>query len=206
MKKNPSRREREREQRINYVLNVAEKLFAEKGFVKVTMQQIAQKAEFALGTLYSFFKGKKHIYTQMIDTKLEQFVSFIEEEISSETNPRQQVEKFIEAKLTYLRNNLAFLQLYFAEMHAPQLFYGQEVGRGIKKRYDDLIANLSNILNRGISEGIFMPSQPEALANALDGLTNALALPWLKKVPSSSPLEEIKTVKEVFLNGTLARP
>ena len=130
-----SRKERERRERINYVLNVAEGLFAEKGFVKVTMRQIAQKAEFALGTIYSFFKGKQHIYDQLLEKKSEQYISFVKSQIESETNPRKQVEKYIEAKLTYLRNNMSFLRLYFAEIHTPHLATAQGLRIKVKEKY-----------------------------------------------------------------------
>ncbi len=200
-----SRKERERRDRINYVLNVAEGLFAEKGFVKVTMRQIAQKAEFALGTIYSFFKGKRHIYNQLMERKSEQFVSYLEREMASEATPREQVEKFIEAKLTYLRNNLAFLRLYFAEIHAPQISAGRGLGLKVKKKYNGLISQLAEILSKGMSEGIFVQSEPDALARALDGLTNAFAFLWLERLPASSPMNEIKAAKEVFLKGALAR-
>ena len=200
-----SRKERERRERINYVLNVAEGLFAEKGFVKVTMRQIAQKAEFALGTIYSFFKGKQHIYDQLLEKKSEQYISFVKSQIESETNPRKQVEKYIEAKLTYLRNNMSFLRLYFAEIHTPHLATAQGLRIKVKEKYNTLISRLTQVLGKGMSEGIFVKGEPDALARALDGLTNAFALLWLEKNPSQSVDGEIEIAKEVFLRGALAR-
>ena len=52
-----SRREREKLRHRKEMLDAALKLFSEKGFHNVSMHEIAQKAEFAIGTLYKFFKN-----------------------------------------------------------------------------------------------------------------------------------------------------
>ena len=200
-----SRKERERRERINYVLNVAERLFADKGFMNVTMRQIAEKAEFALGTIYSFFRGKKQIYHDLIEKKSEMFVSFLEKEIDSESHPRQQVEKFIEAKMTYLLKNLSFLKLYLAEVNASHLLSEEGLNTRIKNKYDELLRRLSEVMGRGISEGIFIKGKPEVLAKALDGLTNAMVFTWLNGKRPSSPSEEIRIVKNMFFHGILAK-
>ena len=198
-----SYKKRERQERINYVLSVAEELFAEKGFLRVSMRQLAQKAEFALGTIYSFFRSKQQIYNQLMEKKLDQFVSFVGKEMVAETSPYKQVEKFIEAKLTFLRNNLSFLRLYLAEIHAPQISRRDRTRVRTKKKTDVLISRLTEAIRKGIEEGTFAPVNTVTLARALDGLTNSFALHWLEKTPTSPLIDEIKTAKEVFLKGIL---
>ena len=54
-----SRKERERLIRRQEILDAGLALFSEKGFHNVSMNEIAQKAEFAIGTLYKFFENKE---------------------------------------------------------------------------------------------------------------------------------------------------
>jgi TetR/AcrR family transcriptional regulator len=56
------RKEKEREIRHNDIINTAEKLFFSRGFDKVSMNDIAEQAEMARGTLYLYFKNKNDIY------------------------------------------------------------------------------------------------------------------------------------------------
>ena len=200
-----SRRERERQEHIRYVLDVAERLFAEKGFVKVTMKQIAQRAEFALGTIYSFFQGKRQLYSRLVEEKVEQFVSHVTAQMALWKSPELQVEKFVEAKLDFFHQNLPFLRLYLAETHAPQLHTEEVLTEKLRKKYQALLKQLTGVFRQGISEGVFARLEPESLARALDGLTNAFAFSWLEATPSDAPQREAQLVKEIFLHGVLRR-
>ncbi|MFX1302100.1 MAG: TetR/AcrR family transcriptional regulator [Promethearchaeota archaeon] len=56
------RREREKEQRRNVIIDAAEKLFLFKGFENTTMKQIANEAELGKGTLYNYYNSKDELY------------------------------------------------------------------------------------------------------------------------------------------------
>ena len=57
-----NRRERELEIRREDIIEAAEKLFFSKGYDNVSMNDIAEEAEMARGTLYKYFKNKEDIY------------------------------------------------------------------------------------------------------------------------------------------------
>ena len=59
------RKERERLRHRQEILAAAMRLFAEKGFHDVSMQEIAAKAEFATGTLYKFFTSKEALFDEL---------------------------------------------------------------------------------------------------------------------------------------------
>ena len=61
-----SRREREKLRQRQEVLDVALRLFSEKGYHSVSMHEIAKEAEFAIGTLYKFFRNKEDLYKALI--------------------------------------------------------------------------------------------------------------------------------------------
>ncbi|KAA3653471.1 MAG: TetR family transcriptional regulator [Calditrichaeota bacterium] len=56
------RKEREREQKRNDIIDAAERLFFSKGFGNTTMDEVAKEAEFSKGTLYLYFKSKEDLY------------------------------------------------------------------------------------------------------------------------------------------------
>jgi AcrR family transcriptional regulator len=56
------RREREKEQRRNDILDAAEKVFFSRGIKDATVDQVAEAAELSKGTLYLYFKSKEEIY------------------------------------------------------------------------------------------------------------------------------------------------
>ncbi len=56
-----SRKEREKEQRREQILDAAEQIFIEKGLESVRMDEVAEKAELSKGTLYLYFKNKNEV-------------------------------------------------------------------------------------------------------------------------------------------------
>lgn len=56
------RKEREKEQRKNDIIDAAEKVFFEKGYENATMDEVADKAELSKGTLYLYFKTKEELH------------------------------------------------------------------------------------------------------------------------------------------------
>lgn len=56
------RREREKEQRKNDIINAAERIFFSKGLENATMDDVAEEAELSKGTLYLYFKNKEDLY------------------------------------------------------------------------------------------------------------------------------------------------
>jgi len=51
------RRNRERKQREEQIINAAEKVFFERGFDNSTMDDVAGAAELSKGALYTYFKN-----------------------------------------------------------------------------------------------------------------------------------------------------
>lgn len=56
------RREREKLQRQEAIIDAAEEVFFEKGYKNSTMDDVATEAELSKGTLYLYFKSKEHLY------------------------------------------------------------------------------------------------------------------------------------------------
>jgi len=198
------RRKREHEQHIRHILDVAESIFAKKGFWGATMRQIALKAEFALGTLYSYFGSKKQLYGKVIETKVNELVNSVVREMADAQSAQGQVEKFIHAKMAFLRKNLAFLRLYLAEVDVPRIDLGHILPKKVREKYDSMLCGLTDVIWRGIREGLFKPMDARVIVKALDGLTNALALSWLDSAEAHHSIKtDMKTVTELFLHGAV---
>ena len=57
----PTRRDRERKFRADLVLDAAFRVFSERPYAKVSVEDIASAAEMSVGTLYSLFETKGEI-------------------------------------------------------------------------------------------------------------------------------------------------
>ena len=65
MKAKPTRSDRRMVRNRKALLGAAEKLIAEKGFERVTIDEIAETADLAKGTFYNYFDDKNQIATEL---------------------------------------------------------------------------------------------------------------------------------------------
>lgn len=65
--KNAARRQRERELRRKAILNAAETLFAQQGYRKTRIEDIAGLAEVSVGTVYGYFTSKEDLLSNVLD-------------------------------------------------------------------------------------------------------------------------------------------
>ncbi len=60
------RREREKTQRIESILEAARKVFFAKGYIKATMDEIALEAEISKPTIYQYFRSKDDLFFSLM--------------------------------------------------------------------------------------------------------------------------------------------
>ncbi|MBN2681896.1 MAG: TetR/AcrR family transcriptional regulator [Bacteroidales bacterium] len=56
------RKEREKEQRRNDIIDAAERVFLKKGFENATVDHVAEEAELSKGTVYLYFNSKEELH------------------------------------------------------------------------------------------------------------------------------------------------
>ena len=65
--KGAARRQREKEFRRKAIIQAAETLFAQKGYRKTRIEDIAGEAEVSVGTVYGYFKNKEDLLRNVLD-------------------------------------------------------------------------------------------------------------------------------------------
>ena len=94
-----TRKEREKQRRRFDILEAAEIIFAEKGFNRTTVEDIAARSEFAVGSLYNFFPGKEQIYNTLIEMRSEQMSAEVNAVLDQTKGPLEIVHAYIKAKI-----------------------------------------------------------------------------------------------------------
>lgn len=190
MKKDkPSRKEREQLQRRTEILQAALELFSQKGYHNVSMQEIAVRAEFAVGTLYKFFKNKDELYKEILMQTANLFYSALSEALEEKGDEYARIKIFLKTKCKIFMENILPVRLYFAVLGAGVSF---NVRRGLETElrsfYDQLIQKLAAVFEKGIQKKIFRPLDPYYLALALDSISNTFIFSWMED-PDRHPVD-----------------
>ena len=202
-----SRRQREKLRQRDELLAAALDLFSEKGFHNVSMHEIAQKAEFAVGTLYKFFKDKEDLYKALIRSKAEQFHGMLKEVLarSDSEDVLSVLKEYVAAKAALLTGGAAMLRLYFAETRGASFNIRSGLDREILELYDDLVTRLAAVFEAGVQKKIFRPFDPYYMALALESLTNGFLQCWIED-PERHPYEtNVPLILDIFCTGVLRK-
>ncbi|MCE5310691.1 MAG: TetR/AcrR family transcriptional regulator [Acidobacteriales bacterium] len=195
------RREREKLRQREELLTAALELFSEKGYHSVSMHQIAQRAEFAVGTVYKFFKNKEDLYKALILAKVAEYHQILKETLDQEKDIPSLLHDYVAAKAAVLVGGAATLRLYFAETRGASFNIKAGLDRDIRKLYDEVVARLASVLDTGVKTKVFRKLDPYQMAMALEGITNAFLFGWLED-PQRHPYEaNIPTMIDMFFLG-----
>jgi TetR/AcrR family transcriptional regulator len=198
-----SRREREKLRQRRQMLAAALELFSEKGFHNVSMHEIAKRAEFAIGTLYKFFKNKEDLYKALLMEKAEEYHHVLMGVLSEEKDVLTVIEGYIVAKSRLFTDNLPILRLYFAETRGASFNIRAGLDQDIQRLYDKFILRLVSVLQDGVRRKVLREMDPYHMAVALEGLTNAFLFCWMED-PQQHPYEaNVSFIRDMFLNGVL---
>ena len=107
-----SRKEREFLRHRGEIINAAERVFSEKGYVSTTMEEIARQAEFGVGTLYKFFDNKADLHTEILRTKLNQMEQQAYAAIEAGTTPLEKIERYFSLRIEFFWGNQEFFRLF----------------------------------------------------------------------------------------------
>ncbi len=185
-----SRRQREKLRQRREMLDAALELFSEKGYHNVSMQQIAERAEFAVGTLYKFFRNKEDLYKSLIIEQADKFHEALTEAIEEAPDEIEKLRNYVKAKSKVFRDNVAVIRLYFAETRGASFNIRAGLDREIRERYNRFLDRLALIFEMGMKRNRFHKiADPYYLAVALDSLCNAFLFLWLE-APERHPYPE----------------
>jgi AcrR family transcriptional regulator len=77
------------------LVEVARQLFAQKGVVETTMNDIATASGKGRRTLYTYFRSKEEVYKACVDSELQIITAALQEVMKQEQEPKEKLEAFI---------------------------------------------------------------------------------------------------------------
>lgn len=180
-----SRKERERLERREYILDIAEQVIAEHGFDQATMDEIADKAEVGKGTLYLYFKNKTSIFAAINERGCRKLTAGMAKVLALDIPGIEMVEKLGYVYLDFIRENT----LYFhAFNHYEKVLnrgaaedINEEIIRACEEYSEEIMTYMVRSLQIGMQDGsVDEEYNPRELAlvimSAFKGITDMTCL------------------------------
>ncbi len=165
------------------ILEAARKVFAEKGYTRASVEDIAHAAGIAKGTLYLYYPSKHDIYREALKRGLGALCDELEAKVKAENNCEAKVRAFISAKLTWFEQNHDLFKIYYAE-YADAMRQPPYLHQDFKGFHERQMKLLKGALNEGIFRKVIrrLPTEATALAilDIARGIITQRLLGWSK--------------------------
>ena len=200
------RREREKVRQRQEMLAAALDLFSEKGYYNVSMSEIAQESEFAIGTLYKFFKNKEDLYQTLILDLADKFQAALQEAIKARDDEIGKLRNYVKVKGEVFRANLAAIRLFLVEAQVTSFNLRAGLDAEIREIQKKNIQTLAAVFASGIKKKRFKKiADPYLLAVALDSITRTFLFLWLDSPDRHPYPEDPDVILNIIFNGLVAQ-
>ena len=193
-----TRGERRKQRTETSILDAAEDCFTKHGFHGVTVEEIAEAADVAVGSIYVHFKSKEGLYLALIERAFEIEESYMTDVLDDALAPTEQLLAAGDAYLRfYLDHPGYFRMLVFPHLDArPPDDDLPDAARHLAARAEEQVGRIAAVIERGIATGVARAVDPYRAAKFLWGAWNGVIALNLRPDRLKLPDDELAAVLE----------
>ena len=157
------------------ILESARLVFFRDGFAAANLDEVAERAEVAKGTLYRYFESKAELYVAVLTHNGRVFEEKLRATVSPELEPVEQIRRTARFYFNHWTQNPEYFAIFWA-LENQELI--GELPKGVveevTKLWEACLRILADVIARGVKEGRFAPCDPWEVANVFWTLANGL--------------------------------
>lgn len=158
--------------RTGEILRAARTVFARHGFNSATVEEIAEAAGVAKGTVYLYFPSKRDLFMAALREGVVELHAEVQREIDAAASARAKVRGFIHGRLAYCDRNRDFFRIYYTEF-ASLIVRASQDRPEFQDLYDQQAKLLENLIRLGIRRGEIRACGAARTARLVYDLTRA---------------------------------
>jgi len=172
---NARRRAEKKQASRQKILESAREVFFRDGFMAANLDEVAQKAGVAKGTLYRYFESKAELYVEVLAHNGEIFKQRMHETAAGPGSAADRIRRVSKFYFEHWVRNRDYFQIFWAIENQSVI---GELPPGVLGQVSELWAEcieiLAGIITQGIESGEFVESDAWEIANILWTIANAL--------------------------------
>jgi AcrR family transcriptional regulator len=162
------RKARERGARRRSIQRAAMRVFADKGFARATIEDIAREAEVSVGTIYLYARSKEDLYVSLLFDSMQRFTEAIERIRASRLAPDRQLRRVWEF---FYAHHTRYPETYrvLVSLHQPGLIdaLSPKTVQEINVRSARNFSLVKQIVAAAMEAGIYRPRPPRQVVDML---------------------------------------
>ena len=201
-----SKEEVVQEFRIQSIQEATMRVIARKGMADATMQEIADEAGVAKGTIYLYFRDRDELVEKTFETAMAQLGDRIDASLERELTFEEKLREAIAVRLAFFRENREFFRLYLSlrmPEGTPQQQRRQK--RTCHPQYRTRVQKFAEVLKEAMERGEIRHVEQYRLALFVIEGSTAIILDRLNEETPSPEEEDVEFMVRLILDGVRKR-
>lgn len=188
--------------RVQSIQEAAIRVISRKGMASATMQEIAEEAGVAKGTIYLYFRDREELVEKTFETAIGELHKRIDAALDAEGSFAQRLRAVITAKLSFFNENREFFRLY-QTLRMPEGSASQQrrQRRTCQPQYRTRVEKMAAVLKLAMDAGEVRPLDPKRLALFLIETSTAIVLERLSEDAPPPESEDVELIVSTLLSG-----
>ena len=182
------------------LIEIARQLFAKKGIENTTMNDIAAASDKGRRTIYTYFRNKRDIYNAVVKTESDKIVEKLTQILDKPEPVEQKLMDFIFVRFESYKDAV----VRNGSLRAGFFMDIRKVDRARRNTTALEAGILKQILNEGVSQGIFKIKHVEQTAMVMILSLQGLDVPYIRDNFAELGIERLKLreyLQDFILNG-----
>lgn len=188
--------------RCTQILTAARKVFAQKGYREATMDEIAEAAGVAKGTLYAYFPSKQDVYVAELNRGGNDLLELTRAAVAAPGGFRARLAQFIRTRVEYLDTHSEFFKIYQSEI--GNITHPAWVSQQFRERYEKQMEMLGRMVSEAVESGEIRAVPAEVVACGVYEMTRGLLLQRLLTGAPRTAEAEAEILAEILWRGMKA--
>ena len=201
-----SKEEVVQEFRIQSIQDATMRVIARKGMAAATMQEIAEEAGVAKGTIYLYFRDRDELVEKTFETAMHTLFERIDAALDLDVPFDEKIRAVMNAKLTFFDTNREFFRLYLS-LRMPEGPAGKQRRhkQHCQPQYRDRAERLSAILSEAMDRGEVRRTDSYKVALFIIEGSTAIILDRLIEDAKGDGQSDVDLIVDLILDGVRKR-
>ena len=160
------------DQKRNCILDAARRVFSKKGYAETAVDDVADEARVAKGTVYLYFKSKEDLYMAVLAGDLRQMSAEARREMERVDGFREKIRAFLRVRLEFSKTHEEFYRIYLAEYGS--MFVKAPISGELMQLFRANMRHVAQVVEQAAKRGEIRPVPAGPVAASLFDLSRGL--------------------------------
>lgn len=184
------------------IAQAAKTVFAERGYTRATLEDIAQRAGMSKATIYIYYKNKDDLFLHVVEELVNATTAATAQAATMPKAPLGKLARIVRDKMTFYEQERDFFRIYLNEKQGLEVAPKDPHKRALRDMYLQEVQVLDRVLHEGMEAGVLRQMDSRRLAFFLREMISTVLVQRIQGKAKTSVDEDVEQLLDLFLHGT----